>query len=97
MPRQRSEVTVEAAEQLEAGSLLQDLVDVARPRGHTWDSACLEGPQTLAFQTFAVIHEELRGDVKAPSELLHSSNANVMKYFIMMNCACLQAFKVANI
>lgn len=55
-----SELTTEAAEQLEGGLLLHDLADVAGPRGHTWDSllasrAARITPQTLVFQTFSVV------------------------------------------
>lgn len=55
----KSELTMEAAEQLEGGLLL--LADVAGPRGHAWDSllasrAARITPQTLVFQTFLVVH-----------------------------------------
>lgn len=99
-PRQKSDLTAEAAEQLEGGLLLLYLVDVARPRGHTWDSllawkGSTYSPQTLAFQTFSVVHEELRGYVRAPTEPLYRTNAKVMKYLYEL---CLLAHtKVANI
>lgn len=53
-----SELTTEAAEQLEGGLLLHDLADVAGPQGHTWDSLLASSaaritPQTLVFQTFS--------------------------------------------
>lgn len=57
----KSELTMEAAKQLEGRLLLQYLADVAGPWGHTWDSllasrAALIAPQTLVFQTFSVVH-----------------------------------------
>lgn len=66
---QRSELTAEAAEQLEGGSLLQDLVDVARPRGHTRDSLLAWKGLRLRLWLFKLLQLSTRTSRRRQSSL----------------------------